>query len=291
MAERIDTRTEGLDLYVYVARTFADTPWLHYGLWEKGETPSIPRLRMAQERYVERLLGFLPPAPARVLDIGGGTGEMARVLRDRGYEVEMLTPSVLQADIAREKLGPGVPVHTTKFEDFTGSGPYDVCLFSESFQYVRVAPSLALIAHILAPEGRVVIADCFRSEGYPGGRAVGGGHRFPEVVEALDGAGFAIVRDEDVTEMAAGSIALDQKVYREFVAPVAERANALLAARRPALHRLASWAYAILVPARERRNIRARLKADYRSPEAFMANNTYRFLSIVNVARRPQTER
>ena len=278
---KIDTKHEGLDLYVYVAKTFADSPWLHYGLWEPGERPNIPQLRMAQERYVEKLLALIPPAPGRLLDIGGGTGEMAKVLLDKGYSVEMITPSHLQAEVAAEKLGPNARVHESKFEDFEGTGPFDVCLFSESFQYVKLDKSLAKLKEILAPGGRVVIADCFRSEGYQKGRRQpGGGHRYTQFLQAIAQSGFEIVENHDVTAAAAQSMAIDQSVYRGFVAPTVEQVRGLMSAKKPILYWFASLGYKIFVPKKERENIVERLKADYRSPEAFLAANTYRFLSL-----------
>lgn len=281
---KIDTKTEGLDLYVYVAKTFADSPWLHYGLWEPGERPNIPQLRMAQERYVEKLLALIPPPPARLLDIGGGTGEMAKVLLDKGYAVEMITPSHLQAEVAAEKLGADA-VHETKFEDFSGTGPYDICLFSESFQYVKLDISLAKLKSLLVPGGHVVIADCFRSEGYKGGgRQPGGGHRYNVFLSAIERHGFEIVENHDVTRAAAQTMAVDQQVYRGFVAPTVEQVRALMSAKRPFLFGVASWLYKIFVPKKERENIVERLKADYRSPEAFEKVNTYRFLLLRSVS-------
>lgn len=280
MAKKIDTKTEGLDLYVHVAKTFADSPWLHYGLWEPGERPNIPQLRMAQERYVDKLLSIIPPAPGRLIDIGGGTGEMAKVLLGKGYSVDMITPSALQAEVAAEKLGPNAGVFETKFEDFDGEGPYDVCLFSESFQYVKLETSLAKLDKILAPGGRIVIADCFRDEAYKGDRQPGGGHRFSVFLEAIARHGFEIDQDHDVTVAAAQSMAIDQDVYRGFVAPLVEQIRSLLSSRRPVIYWFAKGLYKIFVPRKERENIVARLKADYRSPAAFTKVNTYRFLSL-----------
>lgn len=277
---KIDTKTEGLDLYVHVAKTFADSPWLHYGLWEPGERPNIPQLRMAQERYVDLLLSLIPPAPKRLVDIGGGTGEMARLLLDKGYVVDMVTPSNIQAEIARDKLGANGRVFETKFEDFSEAGPYDVCLFSESFQYVDLDVSLEKLGQILAPGGRIVIADCFRDEAYQGDRQPGGGHRYALFLERIAAHGFEIDKDHDVTAAAAQTMAVDQQVYRGFVAPLADQVISLLRARRPVLAWIGNGLYKLFVPKAERENIIARLKADYRSPEAFERVNTYRFLSL-----------
>jgi SAM-dependent methyltransferase len=48
--------------------------------------------RVEWERTLELLERCLPPAPARVLDIGGGPGRYAAWLAERGYSVMLLDP-------------------------------------------------------------------------------------------------------------------------------------------------------------------------------------------------------
>ncbi|MFD8365698.1 class I SAM-dependent methyltransferase [Streptomyces hygroscopicus] len=48
--------------------------------------------RLELIRTQEILRRFLPPAPARVLDVGGGTGVHARWLAEDGYKVELIDP-------------------------------------------------------------------------------------------------------------------------------------------------------------------------------------------------------
>lgn len=48
--------------------------------------------RVEWERTLELLERWLPPASARVLDIGGGPGRYAAWLAERGYTVQLLDP-------------------------------------------------------------------------------------------------------------------------------------------------------------------------------------------------------
>ena len=48
------------------------------------------RLELLRTR--ELLRRFLPPTPARVLDVGGGTGVHAQWLVDDGYHVDLVDP-------------------------------------------------------------------------------------------------------------------------------------------------------------------------------------------------------
>ena len=50
------------------------------------------------------LLEHLPPAPARVLDVGGGAGHQSFPLAQAGYEVTVLDSSPAMLDKARERL-------------------------------------------------------------------------------------------------------------------------------------------------------------------------------------------
>jgi len=283
MAQKQPRRHEDLDLFARIFKVFADTPWLHYGLWLPDETPSMPKLREAQERYVEKLVALLPPAPASVLDIGGGTGAMAGRLHSLGYQVEMLTPSEVQVGIAREELGDAVTVHLSRLEEFSTERKFDVCLFSESFQYMPVSVSLPKVKSMLKPGGIVVIADCFRSENYRGGRQIGGGHRFTDLPPRAEEEGFRITSDEDVTAMAAGTILLDQRVYQEVISPIVADAGRSIKSRNGFLHWLIGAVYRLFVKKAERERIADRLKAEHRTPERFMEMNTYRFLRLEQV--------
>jgi SAM-dependent methyltransferase len=51
---------------------------------------------------------YLPVPPARVLDVGGGTGVYARWLAGRGYEVHLIDPSPRHVEEARAHSGPSL---------------------------------------------------------------------------------------------------------------------------------------------------------------------------------------
>lgn len=56
--------------------------------------------RLERERTQELLLRFLPPAPARVLDVGGGPGVHAAWLASLGYDVLLIDPVARHVDQA-----------------------------------------------------------------------------------------------------------------------------------------------------------------------------------------------
>src|SRR5947209_8679346 len=58
------------------------------------------RIELARTRII--LERYLPPPPARVLDIGGGPGVYATWLAQAGYDVHLLDVLQLHVDIARE---------------------------------------------------------------------------------------------------------------------------------------------------------------------------------------------
>jgi len=58
--------------------------------------------RLEFARTKELLLRYLPPAPARVLDVGGGPGAYAAWLADAGYDVKLVDLLPLHVEHARE---------------------------------------------------------------------------------------------------------------------------------------------------------------------------------------------
>ncbi len=279
-SSNLDTRAIGLDVSLTFARWLTGKENLHYGYWE-GLEVCAANAGAAQEAYTDRLFRLLPDAPCRILDIGGGAGETARKLLARGHTVDIVIPSAFLAERCRSNA-PGATVHLSTFEDFGGAGPFDVCLFSESFQYIPIDTGLSKAVSLLAPEGRIVLADCFRAEGFRLDKehgSVGGGHpiaRFRAEVERL---GLTVLSEEDITEAVAPSVEIEQGLFN-VVGHAMTRVDEELAAKRPGrrwiLHRLIRG----LMSERKRTRLATRLTGQTRNRERFAADNTYLMMAL-----------
>jgi SAM-dependent methyltransferase len=75
--------------------------------------------RLDRERSRELLGRFLPPAPATVLDIGGGPGGHACWLAARGYKVHLIDITPLHVELARQASArqPEVPLASAEVGD------------------------------------------------------------------------------------------------------------------------------------------------------------------------------
>ena len=206
--EKIDTRAIGLDVGLEFVRWLTGAENLHYGLWD-GLDVTAANLRAAQEAYTAKLFKLLPDAPCRILDIGGGAGETAKKLIALGHEVVIVVPSPLLADRCRQNA-PGADVHECMFEDYSGEGGFDLCLFSESYQYIPLEAGVPRCLDLLKPDGKIILSDCFRSEAFsmaPGTSTVGGGHPIQDFrhclaqwpVEVLSEEGLSIIEQNAET--------------------------------------------------------------------------------------------
>ena len=285
MGKKIDTRAIGLDTGLALARWLTGAENLHYGLWT-GLEVTAGNLRLAQDAYTARLLAELPAGRLRILDIGGGAGETAKKLIALGHMVEIVVPSAYLAERCR-KNAPEAAVHECRFEDYTGSGPFDLCLFSESFQYIPIMESLPKCARLLVSDGQVLIADCFRTEAYLGGNKhgpqPGGGHRESSLRAALMTLPFDVVSEHDISAAVAPSIDLEQGMYNVLgVGLTSSRAEIM--AKKPFLYRLLTTAFALFVSRKRRENLLNRLTGNERSSAAFLRYNRY---MILKLARKP----
>lgn len=97
------------------------------------------------------VLGFvlesLPPAPARVLEVGAGEGELARALADAGYEVLAIDPAA-PADGSVQ----AVALHELD------EAPFDAAVAVVSMHHVRPLPdSCRRLAELIRPRGSLVL--------------------------------------------------------------------------------------------------------------------------------------
>ncbi|MHA7985954.1 class I SAM-dependent methyltransferase [Rathayibacter sp. CAU 1779] len=136
------------ELWDRAAEDFDDAP--DHGLTD-------PRIRAA---WQDLLLQVLPPAPARVVDIGCGTGTLTRLLTDAGYSVDGLDFSPEMVRRAREKVPEAAfwigdaaspPLHP---------GAYDVVL-SRHVLWAMTDPARALSrwVDLLTRDGMLVLVE------------------------------------------------------------------------------------------------------------------------------------
>lgn len=278
--QKLNTQAIGLDTALALSRWLTGSEHLHYGLWT-GLEVAAGNIGRAQDAYSARLFAHLPKGRLRILDIGGGAGETAKKLIAMGHSVEIIVPSPYLAQRCRENA-PQALVHQSTFQDASPIGPFDLCLFSESFQYIPLDQSLPKALSLLAPKGEILIGDCFRNAAFPtisGTRICGGGHRLEEFHRVLAGLPLTILATEDITHAVAPSIDLEQGLFnvlgRGLLASDAE-----LAQKRPLAHWLMHKALQIFVSARKRDRLAERLFHQNRNSALFIANNTYLLLRL-----------
>jgi SAM-dependent methyltransferase len=280
MKNSIDTKAIGLDVGLGFVRWLTGGENLHYGLWD-GLEVSAGQLGAAQAAYTAKLFGLLPPGRLRILDVGGGAGETAGKLLALGHRVEIVVPSPLLAERCRQNA-PEATVHLARFEDFDGTDRFDLCLFSESFQYIPLNIALGKARDLVEPAGHILIADCFRSEAFRGGgkvRIVGGGHGIGAFRQQVEHFGLDVLHDEDITESVAPSIDLEAGLFRVF-GQALDRVNEELAVKRPKTRWAIGRLLRTLVSERRRHRLLDRLRAEDRTSEVFLRNNRYLMVKL-----------
>lgn len=129
------------------------------------DEPADHGLRDAGVRAAWRalLLGALPPAPARVADLGCGTATLSLLLAEEGYAVDGVDFSPAMVRLARAKVAGRSDVTIT--EGDAGTPPltaatYDVVLCRH---VLWTLPDQVAVLHrwaeLLRPEGRIVLVE------------------------------------------------------------------------------------------------------------------------------------
>lgn len=284
MAEKIDTRAIGLDTALALSRWLTGKEHLHYGLWT-GIDVAAANVGRAQDAYSDRLFAMLPSRPnLRILDIGGGAGETAKKLIAMGHRVEIVIPSAFLAARCRVNA-PEARVHQCYFQDLQSAGGFDLCLFSESFQYIPLPLALEKARSLLTPTGEILIGDCFRSENFrpdPTYYTVGGGHPIGSFQQSLAVQPLTVLAHEDITEAVAPSVDLEQALFNVLGVGLSG-AETQLKAKRPLQHWLVHRALRLIMNKRKRARLSQRLFERARTSDAFIANNRYLLIRLAQI--------
>ncbi|WP_103530529.1 bifunctional 2-polyprenyl-6-hydroxyphenol methylase/3-demethylubiquinol 3-O-methyltransferase UbiG [Streptomyces sp. SM11] len=125
-------------------------------------------------RYHRWIMRQLPRCFDRALDIGSGSGDLARLLAARAGTVQGLDADRAIVARARELTGPGVPVMFTAGDALTETppGPYDVITCVAAIHHLPFVEALTHLRRHLAPGGTLVVVGVARARS-PGDRLLG----------------------------------------------------------------------------------------------------------------------
>lgn len=280
MKQKIDTRSIGLDVGLEFFRWLTGFENLHYGYWD-GLEITAGNAGAAQSAYTDKLFELLPSGPLCILDIGGGAGETARKLLALGHQVTIVVPSAILAERCRVNA-PEADVHECMFEDYQGGGDFDLCLFSESYQYIPLDQGVPRCLTLLKPGGEIIISDCFRSANFRPETmvsTVGGGHPIANFRNALESWPVDMVSEEDITEQTAPSVEIEQGVFNIIGAAVT-RVDEELQLKRPRVRWVLNRLVRLFMNERKRSRLDQRLNQQTRNRHTFAAANVYLMMRL-----------
>jgi SAM-dependent methyltransferase len=102
--------------------------------------------------FIDELVAL---APAHVLDVGCGTGKVARALIEHGLRVLGVDPDEAMAAVARSH---GVPTEPARFEAWDPAGrSFDLLTAGHAWHWVEPVAGLAKAAAVLDPGGTIAL--------------------------------------------------------------------------------------------------------------------------------------
>ncbi|HEU4724386.1 MAG TPA: class I SAM-dependent methyltransferase [Candidatus Eisenbacteria bacterium] len=118
---------------------------------------SAPPLPLPAEETLRFLERVLPPAPARLLEVGCGDGLVAAALGTRGYDVTALDESLAPHESATAARVTWVESNFLFYEEGGAGAPFDAVVFTRSLHHIApLDRALDRAAALLGPGGRLI---------------------------------------------------------------------------------------------------------------------------------------
>lgn len=149
-----------LNVYAWVLERFEqECKYLHFGIFNANNET----IGEAQRRSTDLLLINLPPPPAKILEVGTGTGALLVQLRGLGYQVVGINPDKRQVDYANSQHATDLEIQVCSFESYETSMKFDVVIFQEVSQYVELERLFSKSRQLLNKSGILLIVDEMKS--------------------------------------------------------------------------------------------------------------------------------
>lgn len=221
---KVDLRDAGLRIGTILGSFFFKSEHLHYGYWDDLLEVNVDNLSLAQQKYSAFLLEHVPPEVKSILDVGCGVGENARLLLDKGFKVDCVSPSAYLTEKTREKVLDQCEIFECYFEQVETGKRYDLILFSESFQYINMEKAFEQCMRLLNPGGYILICDFFkvRPQSAQMRRAISGGHRIEAFFQTIGRFPLEQLKDIDITRYTAPNYTLVDQIRKTVILPLVQ---------------------------------------------------------------------
>ena len=200
----------------------------------------------------------------------------AKKLIKLGYQVDCVIPSEFLAEKVKVKLSDSSNVYINKFEDLDISHHYDLVLFSESFQYVKLNDSIKKIISVLNKNGHLLICDVFHKN-VEGISPMRGGHRLDLFDDEISNSTLVKEKDIDITKETAPTWDFLNQLLNEVAIPISDMSNNYLEYKYPRLTKLIKWKYQ-----RKLNKIKKVWQAGELTGESFIKFKSYRIFIYKN---------
>jgi SAM-dependent methyltransferase len=214
---------------------------LHFGYWENISKIDLENLKIAQKNYIQKLISLFPKNVKNVLDVGAGTGEVAKELMSKNYYVESVSPDSYQKSLFEQKC-PTVKFYLSKFEDLyvPENKKFDLILMAESCQYLNLDKTFENCKKLLNDQGYILICDYFRKEPVSYYKTT---HIWNEVVSKIQKHNFKIIYEEDITKHILPTLTLGKNYYEKYALPILEIISGYLSEKIPVVSKIISFIF------------------------------------------------
>jgi len=236
------SRELGLEVGSICGQYFLKLEHLHYGYWTGDIEIDIANLHIAQDEYAKFVISHIPDGVKSILDVGCGTGQIAKKLLDMGYQVDCVSPCPFLKKRASELLGNRSYVFECFYENLQTVNRYDMVLFCESFQYIDMEQALSNTNKFLKSGGYLLICDIFRKDVLDKA-FMGGGHSLTRFYNLIAKSSFRLIENVDITEQTAPNMDLLDDVMESVVRPVVSAGVRFFESRNPITLKLLRWKY------------------------------------------------